>query len=73
MRIVVQDIPRSVDDLILAALKDRQRGVRVGWIAKKLGVSPSYISKATQIVKLADQKECKFWGDNPKKIMGAYW
>lgn len=73
MKVVVIDTPREVDELVLEAISLRRRGFRNSTIARRLGMSAAYISTVTNRVRDCDERECRFWGDNPKEIMGAYW
>jgi len=73
MKVVVIDTPREVDELVLEAISLRRRGFRNSVIARRLGMSPAYVSTVTNRVRDADERECRFWGDKPKEIMGAYW
>jgi len=63
---------RSVDDLIIFAMAERKRGVRLAFVAKRMNLPASYLSAAIQRVKAADIKECAFWGDNPASVKRAY-
>jgi len=73
MRNYIADTPRKVDELVLDAIKLRQRGFKNRIIAHRLGMSPAYVSVVTNRARSADERECKYWGENPKEIMGAYW
>lgn len=72
MIIRIREAPREADEIILFALREKQRGVRVHAIAKRLDMDPAYVSAMMQRVKNSDAKECAYWGDNPKKIRGFY-
>lgn len=73
MKVVVIDTPREVDDLVLEAISLRRRGFRNSVIARRLGISAAYVSTISNRMRDADERECGFWGENPKEIMGAYW
>lgn len=73
MRNYVIDTPREVDEQVLDAISLRSRGYRNSTIARRLGMSPAYVSVVTNRVRDADERECDYWGDKPKEIMGAYW
>lgn len=66
---------RKRDEEVLEFLRLRACGLSLRQVARAVGlpsVKAGQIATAVERVKLADVKECSFWGDAPREVAECY-